>query len=61
MSASLNGDGVTTYSYPPEGSAKPDSSTAQADDRLAVLAALERGEIDIDEAMRRLDGASAES
>ncbi len=61
MAASLNGDGVATYSYPPEESALPDNSAPQADDRLAVLAALERGEIDIDEAMRRLDGASAES
>jgi hypothetical protein len=33
-----------------------ETSEAPLDPRLAVLKAVERGEIDIDEAMRRLDG-----
>ena len=42
---------------PARGPAQPGRSSPQVDSRLAVLAAVERGEIDIDEAMRRLDRA----
>src|SRR5262249_13661096 len=51
---------VPTPPEPPPAPAPPvppaDTGGAPADPRLAVLQAVERGEIDIDEAMRRLDG-----
>jgi hypothetical protein len=54
---------VATMPAPPEPPSVPappaPASTAEealADPRLAILQAVERGEIDIDEAMRRLDG-----
>ena len=57
MEATLKGDSVATYSYPPGGSSQTATpSSPQTDTRLAgLLTAVERGEIDIDEAMRRLD------
>jgi hypothetical protein len=51
---------VPTPPEPPPAPAPPvppaETGGAPADPRLAVLHAVERGEIDIDEAMRRLDG-----
>lgn len=44
---------------PPASFAEAEEPAAKQDDRLSILAALERGEIDVDEAMRRLDEGSA--
>jgi DUF4097 and DUF4098 domain-containing protein YvlB len=59
---SMSGDLAVTRSKqagtPPEAKAPPEPApVATGQDRLAVLGALERGEIDVDEAMRRLGDA----
>lgn len=58
MAASLAGPPPATFSSPPDAPVPADPSepaATPAGDRLTILATLERGEIDIDEAMRRLD------
>jgi hypothetical protein len=44
---------------PPQVPSRPVSQAPSADDQLAILQALERGEIDVDEASRRLAGESS--
>ena len=45
---------VPTPPAPPRPPRPPDAATLPADEQLAILRALERGEIDVDEAARRL-------
>jgi hypothetical protein len=61
--SSMSGDlsVVRSRQAPPPAAAAPPPPTPAAtdqDDRAAILTALERGEIDVDEAMRRLGGES---
>jgi hypothetical protein len=58
---SMSGDVAiarSRQSAPPAPSPAPAVSTLSAEERIAILGALERGEIDVDEAMRRLGARS---